>query len=122
MKLLGKRALIIEDDDDIRGLLEIVLMQMGFEVTGVGTGLAGIASVRNTRPDLVTLDMGLPDIDGLSVLGELRSFYDGTITMISSRGEQYQVAQAMAAGATAYLLKPFHAGSLKVELAAILGA
>lgn len=121
MNFLGKRALVVEDDDDIRGLLQVVLEQMGFAVTAVETGAAGVASVRASSPDLVTLDIGLPDVDGVAVLTELRTFHDGTIVMISARGRQDDVALAMDAGATAYLLKPFRAPSLKEDLAAILG-
>lgn len=120
MNFLGKRALVVEDDDDIRGLLQVVLEQMGFEVTAVETGAAGVASARASSPDLVTLDIGLPDVDGVAVLTDLRTFLDGTIVMISARGRQDDVALAMDAGATAYLLKPFRARALKEDLAAIL--
>ena len=54
---MGKNALVIEDDDDIRGLLEIVLGQMGFTVTAVDTGTAGLSSAQALSPDLVTLDV-----------------------------------------------------------------
>lgn len=122
----GKSALVIEDDDDIRGLLEIVLGQMGFKVDSVETGQAGLNSAREmharaVRPDLVTLDLGLPDMDGVAVLTELRTFHDGKVVMLSARGRQDDIDNAMAAGATAYLLKPFRPKSLKEELAVILG-
>lgn len=121
MDILGKHALVIEDDDDIRGLLEIVLGTMGFAVTSAETGRAGLACARESAPDLVTLDIGLPDLDGLSVLKELRSFHEGKVVMLSARGRQQDIDNAMAAGATAYLLKPFRPKILREDLAAILG-
>ncbi|MDJ0317129.1 response regulator transcription factor [Arthrobacter antibioticus] len=116
----GKKALVIEDDDDIRGLLEIVLSQMGFSVTSLATGRAGLESARSARPDLITLDIGLPDINGVAVLRELRIFHDGKVVMLSARGRQGDIDSAMAAGADAYILKPFRAISLKEELAEII--
>lgn len=117
---IGKNALVIEDDDDIRGLLEIVLGQMGFTVAATETGQAGLDSARAVRPDLVTLDLGLPDMDGTAVLAALRGFHDGKVVVLSARGRQPDIDSAMAGGATAYLLKPFRPASLKDQLAAVL--
>lgn len=111
---------MVEDDDDIRGLLDIVLTQMGFNVTAVDTGARGLASAHRIRPDLVTLDIGLPDTNGVAVLGELRAFHDGPVVMLSARGQQKDIEKAMAAGATGYLLKPFRPTMLKADLAALL--
>ncbi|MEV8182546.1 response regulator [Specibacter sp. NPDC078692] len=122
LDFMGKNALVIEDDDDIRGLLEIVLGQMGFTVTAVDTGTAGLSSAQALSPDLVTLDIGLPDVDGVSVLRELRTFHEGTVVMLSARGQQGDIDAAMAAGASGYLLKPFRPASLKQELVAILAS
>lgn len=121
MDTSGKHALIIEDDDDIRGLLEIVLGKMGFVVTSAETGREGLACAREVAPFLVTLDVGLPDMDGVSVLKELRSFHDGKVVMLSARGRQHDIDDAMAAGATAYLLKPFRPNILRDDLVEILG-
>ena len=120
VEFMEKNALIIEDDDDIRGLLEIVLSQMGFKINSVGTGKAGLESARDMRPDLVTLDIGLPDMHGVAVLTELRTFHEGKVVMLTARGQQGDIDGAMAAGATAYLLKPFRPTSLREELAEIL--
>ena len=107
LEYMGKTALVVEDDDDIRDLLGIVLGQMGFAVETAGTGEAGLRSARDILPDLVTLDIGLPDMDGVDVLSKLRTFHDGKIVMLTAR-------------ATAYLLKPFRPASLKNELVAVL--
>ncbi|MHA7175614.1 response regulator transcription factor [Arthrobacter sp. Sr24] len=116
----GKTALAIEDDEDIRGLLEILLRQMGFHVMSAATGCAGVELVRKFPPDLITLDMGLPDSDGLSILKELRTFHRGKIVMLSARGQQHDIDQALACGVDAYLLKPFTPKNLKAELVAVL--
>ncbi len=120
LEYMGKTALVVEDDDDIRDLLGIVLGQMGFAVETAGTGEAGLRSARDILPDLVTLDIGLPDMDGVDVLSKLRTFHDGKIVMLTARGQQSDIDLAMAAGATAYLLKPFRPASLKNELVAVL--
>lgn len=119
-EILGKNALVIEDDDDIRGLLEIVLAQMGFVVSSVDTGHKGIERARTESPDFITLDVGLPDIDGIAVLTQLRTFYAGKVVMITARGEQADHKLALAAGASGYLLKPFRPKALREQLAAIL--
>ncbi len=121
VKFLGKNALIVEDDDDIRGLLEIILGQMGFEVTSVATGAAGLENARSSPPDLVTLDLGLPDMDGVDVLARLRTFHDGTVVVVSSRSGDEDRARAVDSGATAYLHKPFRPAAFKQDLVNILG-
>ena len=121
LEFTGKKALIVEDADDIRGLLEIVLSQMGFAVTSASTGAAGLECARNERPELVTLDVGLPDMNGIEVLRAMRTFNEDKIVMLTSRGRPSEIAAGMDAGATAYLLKPFKPGALREELAAILG-
>lgn len=117
---LGKKALVVEDDDDIRGLLEVVLAQMGFEVRAVETARAGIKHAREHSPDLITLDIGLPDMSGLEALKEIRAFHQGDIVMLTARGQKADKTEADGAGATAYLMKPFRPKALREELRAIL--
>lgn len=116
-----KRAVIVEDDDDIRGLLEIVLGQMGFESVGAVTGDQGIESVEEIRPELVTLDIGLPGADGLEVLKRLREFHSGPVVVVSARGRTADAERALAAGADGYLVKPFRPRTLREDLERILG-
>ncbi|WP_104091030.1 response regulator transcription factor [Arthrobacter sp. GMC3] len=121
LEFTGKKALIVEDDDDIRGLLEIVLSQMGFHVSSASTGARGLELARSENPELITLDVGLPDTNGIEVLRTLRTFSQERIVLLTSRGQQSDIDAGIEAGATAYLLKPFKPGSLRQELAAILG-
>ena len=115
-----KRAVVVEDDDDIRGLLEIVLGQMGFDVVGAVTGERGIDEVRDLRPELVTLDIGLPGVDGLAVLTRLREFHTGTVVVVSARGRTADAERALAAGADGYLVKPFRPRTLREDLERII--
>lgn len=114
------RAVVVEDDADIRGLLEMVLVQMGYDVTAVGTGEDGIATVRELVPDLVTLDVGLPGIDGMSTLTRLREFHTGAVVMVTARAQEADAERALAAGADGYLVKPFRPRSLREDLQRIL--
>lgn len=120
VKFPGKNALIVEDDDDIRGLLEIILDQLGFEVTSVATGEAGLDNARKRPPDLMTLDLGLPDLDGVEVLARLRTFHTGPVVVVSARSEDTDRARALDSGATAYLRKPFRPAAFKQDLIEIL--
>lgn len=116
----AKRAVIVEDDDDIRGLLEIVLGQMGFDPVGAVTGEQGIESVRDLCPELVTLDIGLPGVDGLEVLAQLREFHSGKVVVVSARGRTADAERALAAGADGYLVKPFRPKTLREDLERII--
>lgn len=117
----SKCAVIVEDDDDIRGLLEIVVSQMGYEAIGVVSGEDGIDSVREHGPELVTLDIGLPGANGLDVLTRLREFHTGPIVVVSARGRSADAERALAAGADGYLVKPFRPRTLREDLERILG-
>ena len=69
-------AVVIEDDDDVRGLLDAVLGQAGFEVHSAATGGDGVDLAKQRRANVITLDVGLPDIDGYEVLRRIRQFSD----------------------------------------------
>ncbi|MFE4837066.1 PP2C family protein-serine/threonine phosphatase [Arthrobacter sp. NPDC056691] len=102
-----RRAVVIEDDPDIRGLLVRVLAKQGFEVTEAGAGFPGIEAVRNTKADLVTLDLNLPDLDGLEVCKRLREFSDAFIIMLTARVDELDKLTGLDNGADDYINKPF---------------
>ncbi|PRZ44433.1 response regulator receiver domain-containing protein [Antricoccus suffuscus] len=114
------KALVIEDDDDIRRLLEVVLAQAGHDVTSAATGTDGIAQARDSEPSLITLDIGLPDMDGYAVARQLREFYAGHLVMLSARSEPYDAALGLEVGADAYITKPFRPRALRERLAEIM--
>ncbi|NKX53352.1 response regulator transcription factor [Arthrobacter sp. E918] len=113
-------AVIIEDDGDIRSILESVLQQSGFEIHAAATGADGVEAVRRFEPDIITLDLGLPDFDGFEVARQVRQFSDGYIVMLSARAEELDTLLALEAGADDYLTKPFRPRELRARVAAML--
>ncbi|WP_309818477.1 SpoIIE family protein phosphatase [Pseudarthrobacter sulfonivorans] len=104
---VARRAVVIEDDPDIRGLLVRILVKQGFEVTQAGAGLPGVEEVRRASPDLVTLDLNLPDLDGLEVCKLLREFSDAFIVMLTARTDELDKLTGLDNGADDYISKPF---------------
>jgi DNA-binding response OmpR family regulator len=107
---LGSRGLclIIEDDRDIRDLLTLILTRMGFEVHAVGNGVEGVAAAWEHHPDLITVDLNLPDMDGLDVARYIQARSEAPMLFITARAEFEDEMAGMASGAAAYLTKPFH--------------
>ncbi|MET4096936.1 response regulator [Arthrobacter sp. UYCu712] len=106
-------CLVIENDRDIRELLVLILSGMGFEVRAATTGAAGIRAARALDPPLITLNLGLPDISGHDVARSLREYSNEPIIMITGRARAGDELDGMAAGATAYLTKPFRPAQLR---------
>ncbi|MEB7448936.1 response regulator transcription factor [Arthrobacter koreensis] len=113
-------AVIIEDDKDIRDLLHAVLQQSGFEVHASPTGLEGVEAVRLHNPAVVTLDLGLPDIDGFEVIRQLRLFSDAYIVMLTARAEELDTLMGLEAGADDYITKPFRPRELRARISAMM--
>jgi DNA-binding response OmpR family regulator len=113
-------AVIIEDDADIRNLIEAVLEQMGFETHVAADGDAGVAAVRQWSPVVTTLDVSLPGIDGLEVAKQIRRFSSTYIVMLTARDEEIDVLLGLEAGADDYLSKPFRPRELRARIEAML--
>jgi len=113
-------VVVIEDDQDIRDLIKAVLNQSGFEVHASSTGAAGVEAVREHRPTLVTLDLGLPDIDGFEVARRIRLLSDCYIIMLTARAEELDTLLGLEAGADDYLTKPFRPRELRARVGAML--
>lgn len=113
-------AVVIEDDVDIRNLLEGVLTQAGFEVHTAAGGREGVEVVRHKQASVVTLDIGLPDIDGFEVLRRIRYFSDAYVVMLTGRTEEPDLLSALNAGADDYIAKPFRPRELRARLAAMM--
>jgi DNA-binding response OmpR family regulator len=109
-------CLVVEDNDDIRGLISVVLTRAGFTVKAVASGAEGIAAAADPAVSLVTLDLGLPDMDGHVVARAIRSLSKAPLFFLTARSESDDVLAGMASGAAAYLTKPFHPKEL-TELA-----
>ena len=108
-------CLVIEDDSDIRGLITAVLTRAGFKVLAVGSGDEGKAAVAaaGATLSLITLDLGLPDIDGRDLSLELRKLSPAPLLFLTARAEDDDVLAGLAAGAAAYLTKPFLPSTLR---------
>ena len=106
-------CLVIEDDEDIAGLIGVVLKREGFEIRSVRTASAALHQLRGLDPVLITLDLGLPDLDGLQIAEDLRELSAAPLLMITARASAADQFDGMAAGASAYLIKPFRPGELR---------
>jgi two-component system OmpR family response regulator len=104
---------VIEDDEDIAGLIGVVLKREGFEVRSVLTASAALHQLRGLGPVLITLDLGLPDLDGLQIAEGLRELSDAPLLMLTARASATDQFDGMAAGASAYLIKPFRPSELR---------
>ncbi|WP_148667411.1 response regulator transcription factor, partial [Arthrobacter sp. Hiyo1] len=113
-------AVVIEEDADTRNLLETALLQAGFEVHAVGTGRAGVEAVRDVRPDVVTLNVGLPDIDGFEVMRRVRLISNAYVVMVTSRSDQIDLLTALQSGADHHIIKPVRPRELRVRIAAMM--
>ena len=113
-------AVIIEDDADIRNLLEAISGQAGFVCYTAATGAEGIASIREHEPIVTTLDISLPGIDGFEVARQIRSFSSTYIIMLSARDEEIDTLMGLDAGADDYLTKPFRPRELRARIEAML--
>ena len=103
-------VLIVEDDDDVRWLVQVVLERAGFRTDAVAAGGSALAAARTDVPRLVVLDVEIPDVDGLEVCRRLKadaSTADSSVLMMSSSTTEEDVTAGYAAGADDYLTKPF---------------
>ncbi len=116
----SKLILLIEDDSQTRRILKSCLVNHGWQVAESADGATGLADVDRLHPDLVILDLGLPDMDGVSLIKRLRPTIDIPILVLSARIQEQQKVEALNAGADDYLTKPFGVSELKARLQALL--
>ena len=112
-------AAVVEDDADISMLLRDVLEMAGFTVHEAPTGRAGIDLVRLVAPDLVTLDLGLPDVDGITVCRTIREFTDAYVLMITARTDEIDRLLGLEIGADDFVDKPFSPREIQARVAAL---
>lgn len=106
------RILVIEDDQTILNFLSISLKTNGYRFETAKTGLDGISLALANHPNVILLDLGLPDIDGLEVLKQVRQASDVPVIVVSARGQEREKVEALDAGADDYITKPFSIGEL----------
>lgn len=114
------RVLVVDDDADIRDLLVFVLEQAGLDVAWAETGADALAKVRELQPDLVTLDLTLPDMDGTEVCRQLRGFSDAYVVMITGRASEIDRLVGLEVGADDYMNKPFSPREVLARVSALL--
>lgn len=107
-----KRILIVEDDVDILRILTLELEEAGFEVLAFETGMRGLSGIRELDPDLIILDLGLPDLDGQEIARRVRHTGDTPILILTAADEVETKVEMLNAGADDYLAKPFHVEEL----------
>jgi two-component system KDP operon response regulator KdpE len=114
------RVLVVDDDPQLQRALRITLRAAGFEVVTAGDGRTALAGAAAEHPDVVVLDLGLPDLDGTEVLAGLRPWFAGPVLVLSARADNRDKVDALDAGADDYVTKPFDTGELLARLRALL--
>lgn len=113
-------VLVVEDADDIRALLEVVLTRAGLRVASVATGRECLAVARASPPDLVVLDLGLPDGDGTEICRQLRAEHDCWVLMLTGRTDEADLLVGLAVGADGFMTKPFSPREVVARVQAML--
>ncbi|MCV9919209.1 MULTISPECIES: response regulator [Pseudomonas] len=112
--------LVIDDEPQIRKFLRISLVSQGYKVIEAATGAEGLAQAALAKPDLVVLDLGLPDMDGQQVLRELREWSTVPVMVLSVRASEVQKVDALDGGANDYVTKPFGIQEFLARIRALL--
>ena len=112
MSETGARVLVVDDEPAIRRFLRVSLSAHWYAVFEASDGQAALSAVVTNRPDLIILDLGLPDLDGIEVTRLLREWTRIPIVILSVRGQEADKVTALDAGADDYLTKPFSTGKL----------
>jgi two-component system KDP operon response regulator KdpE len=113
---LPDTILIIDDEVQIRRLLEITLSSSGYKICESATGKEGLIAAATHHPSLIILDLGLPDTDGIEILKKLREWYLKPVIILSVRYSEDDIIQALDYGANDYLTKPFRTGELLARI------
>jgi two-component system KDP operon response regulator KdpE len=108
--------LVIDDESPIQRFLRVSLEAQGYQVVEASTGKRGLVEAASRTPDLIVLDLGLPDIDGIEVARQLREWSKAPIIVVSARGKEQDKIAALDAGADDYLTKPFGVGELMARV------
>jgi DNA-binding response OmpR family regulator len=114
------RVLVVEDEKDIALSIQVVLTRSGFEVTGAADGKEGLRAFHRMHPDVVVLDIGLPALDGWSVLERIRDMSDVPVLILTAHGQESDKVRGLHGGADDYLTKPFGNAELAARVATLL--
>jgi DNA-binding response OmpR family regulator len=120
MAVARTRVLVVDDEEPLVALICGYLEREGFEVVAAYDGLAAVASVRASQPDVVILDVMLPGIDGIEACRRIRTFSDAYILMLTARAEEIDRIVGLSVGADDYLVKPFSTRELVARIRTVL--
>ncbi|MEO6628737.1 MAG: response regulator transcription factor [Aquihabitans sp.] len=119
--MTGERLLLVDDEENLRSMLEAALRHTGYEVHPVASGRAALEAVPEVRPDLIVLDVMLPDLDGFSVCQRLRSEGNRTpVLFLTARDSTDDKVRGLTTGGDDYLVKPFSLEELVARIDAVL--
>ena len=118
--MADQSVLVVEDTDEIRELVRTVLTKAGFDVRAVASGAECLEEVRKQSPDLIVLDLGLPDADGTEVCRQVRAETECYVLMLTARAEEVDLLIGLAVGADGYMAKPFSPRELVARVQAML--
>jgi DNA-binding response OmpR family regulator len=113
-------VLVVEDDPAIRSAVQRAMADRGHAVAVASTGMAGLETLLQGGPDVVLLDLGLPDIDGMTLISMIRAASDVPIVVVTARDDDASIVQALDAGADDYVVKPFGADQVSARVRAVL--
>lgn len=116
----GGRVLLVEDDPQVRGLVVRVLSESGIEVEEAADALSAMARIGARVPDLVILDIGLPDVPGLDLLGRIRQEHDVPVVVLTGAGSEGDRVAGLRGGADDYVVKPFYPSELAARVERLL--
>lgn len=114
------RVLVVEDDEPIRAVLRVVLESAGYRLSEAENAARALVEARSNRPDLILMDLGLPDRDGQQLIRDIRKFSNVPILVLSARTSDSEIIAALDGGADDYVIKPFQAGPLLARVRAAL--
>ncbi|HWR09874.1 MAG TPA: response regulator [Sporomusa sp.] len=112
----GLRVLIIDDEPQIRKLLRVSLGAHGYTLDEAATGQEGVARAAVFKPDMLIVDLGLPDMDGKAVIKEVREWSQAPVIILTARDQEQEKIEALDAGADDYVTKPFGIGELMARM------
>ena len=114
------RVLVVDDAPEFRELVGELLRKEGYDVTVAEDGTSGIAAAREVDPDLLVLDLSMPDLDGMEVCRQVREFSDAYVLMLTARDDEIDRVMGLKTGADDYVTKPFSARELSARVEALL--
>ncbi|MBP1576980.1 MAG: response regulator, partial [Oscillospiraceae bacterium] len=116
MASVKEKILVVEDEKRIQSFINAILTSNGYDVICANTGSQAYSMITSHCPDLVILDLGLPDIDGLNVLSAMRQWTQLPVIVVSARSHERDKVEALDMGADDYISKPFGASELLARI------